>query len=193
MMIPSWVPGSVLKIGDWLVALLPSRPKLKLEIREVCFDARLASVDAEWAGYAVDMYIFFRLWVVNQKAVPTTAKAWTLTAKSKEAELPAAEVVPDINAWQYVTKKTVTRNGLTTIQNTSAPVTPFPLDAPLQHGIPVEGWVAFLLNRVKDTVVENSVLHLTLVDSFGKHHRAAAQASSRSGPNSTVVHPDAPF
>lgn len=192
-MIPAWVPGSVLKIGDWLVALLPSRPRLNLEIREVCLDGRLASVDAEWAGYAVDMYIFFRLWVVNEKAVPTTAKAWTLTAKSKNAHFPAAEWVPDINGWRYVTKTTVTRHGSTTIQNASAPVTPFPLGVPLQHGIPLEGWVAFVLKRVRDTDVENSVLHLTLVDSFGKHHRAVVHASSRSGPDSTVVHPDAPF
>lgn len=40
-MIPPWVLGSVQKIGDWLIAMLPSGPKLKLEIREVCFVYRL--------------------------------------------------------------------------------------------------------------------------------------------------------
>ena len=48
------------KLGNW--------SQVTVEIREVCEDKILASIQVD--RYTVDLFVFLRVWVVNKKEVP---------------------------------------------------------------------------------------------------------------------------
>ena len=60
-------------------------------------------------------------------------------------------------------------HGLTVVEDVREDLAAFG-NPPLQHGIPSEGWLCFVVRGTKDTLLQGAALHLTLMDSFnGKH------------------------
>jgi hypothetical protein len=49
------MPGVVTKLIE---RFWPKRPNLTLEILEVCFDKNLASLEADFSDYRIDLYVF---------------------------------------------------------------------------------------------------------------------------------------
>jgi len=145
---------------------LPHWSKLTIEIREVCDDKILASIDA--SGYTVDLYVFLRVWAVNQKEVPTTVKEWTLTVVAENQKL-QAERVADISRWHQHSKVKRQQHGFTVVEDVREDLNAFG-NQPLQQGIPSEGWICFVLRGVEDSLLQGSTLRLTSIDSFGRKH-----------------------
>jgi hypothetical protein len=152
---------------EWCWNKLRNRSQLTIETREVCEDKHLASLDAT-SGYTVDLYIFLRVWVVNKKEVPTVPKEWMLTVAAGKQKL-KAERVPDISRWHQHSKVEKQQHGMKFVEDIREPLTALGTQ-PLQHGIPNEGWICFLLRGTQDNLLEGAMLRLTLVDSFGRKH-----------------------
>jgi hypothetical protein len=163
MHIPTWIPGFATRLFE---VFYPKRPHLTVELHEICEDKIVASLDA--SGYTVDLYIFLRVWVVNTKEVPTVPKEWILTVAANSHKL-HAERVPDISKWHQHSKLKKQQHGLTLIEDIRDNLSPLSGE-PLQHGIPSEGWICFVVHGTKDTLLQGAALHLTLVDSFGRKH-----------------------
>jgi hypothetical protein len=133
--------------------------------------------------------MFFQVWVVNKNETPTTVKTWSL-AVEMDGNKTQAEYVPDISKWHHLTKVHETHQGLSVVRDVREKLIPFSTQ-PLHHGIPLEGWVCFLVRGVKESSIQAATVYLTLVDSFGKSHRV-----KRSGPwpsESQAVNPDMPW
>jgi hypothetical protein len=187
----AFVKREALKTGmEWCKrSLLPSRPKIDIEFREICLDSKLASLDADFGGYTIDTFMFFRVWVVNKNETPTTVKIWRL-AVEMDGNTVQAECVPDISKWHHQTKVSETHQGLPVVPDVREKLIPFSTQ-PLQHGIPLEGWVCFLVRGVRESSIQTATVYLTLVDSFGKSHRVKRSGSWPS--ESQAVNPDMPW
>jgi hypothetical protein len=62
---------------------------------------------------------------------------------------------------------------------------------PLQQGVPTEGWVCFLTREVREALLKNASIKLTIVDSFGHQH-----AVRNNGPwpcKGDIGNPDVPW
>jgi hypothetical protein len=151
---------------EWCWNKLWNWSRATIEIREVCEDKLMASIDAD--GYTVDLYIFLRVWVVNKKEVPTVPKEWTLTVVAGKQKL-TAEAVSDISRWHQHSKVEKQQHGHKFIEDVRDNLTALGT-RPLQHGIPNEGWICFLVRGTRDNLLEGAILRLTLVDSFGRKH-----------------------
>jgi hypothetical protein len=182
-------------IGVLILALLLERwrrrAKLKVEIREVCFDDVLQSVANDWSDFTVERYIFVRVWAVNLKNVPTTVKEWKLTY-SKDKKVFAASEVSDFSKWRQHVKWKVQGTGFVTgvIQEAHNTLTQFPLQ-PLQHGVPSEGWVCFKATGVSGMGSNSSTIKLEMENSLGQKYRVNSPAPS--GCKGTMTNPDLPW
>jgi len=156
------------KAADLVRQYLPHWPKLTIEIREVCADQILDSLTPDFSDYTVDFYVFLHLWVVNKKEVPTAVKEWNLKVVVDGQSL-QAERVTDISKWHQHSKVKVEQHGFTVIKDIRDNLNDFG-NQPLQHGIPAEGWICFVLPGTKGTLLQSATLHLTLIDSFGRKH-----------------------
>ena len=145
---------------------LPHFSKLTLEIHEVCEDKTLASITPDLSGYTVDLYIFLRVWIVNKENVPTVPKEWTLKVVAGKQKL-QADRVPDISNWHQHSKVQGQHQGFAVIEDIRENLTALG-SQPLQHGIPAEGWLCFVVRGTNDSLLQGATLRLTLTDSFGR-------------------------
>jgi hypothetical protein len=99
--LPAWIPGAITKLVE---LFRPQRPKLTLEIRQVCFDKKLESLEADLSDDKIDLYIFLHVWAVNIKGVPTTAREWKLSVIADDQKI-EGERVEDISKWQQHSKE----------------------------------------------------------------------------------------
>jgi hypothetical protein len=171
--IPAWIWSVAGKVADWFLHLKPKRPRLEAEIRQVCFDKILASLDVGWGDYTIDLYIFLRVWVVNQREIPTTVKQWKLTVVG-EGKSTDAELIEDISRWHQHMKVREQLHGMDIIRDIRDRLVEFPAQ-PLQHGIPVEGWICFLVRNTRESLIEKGYITLTVVDSFGHKYRVTSK------------------
>ena len=153
---------------EWCWKKLWNGSQVTIEIHGVCEDKILASLTPDFSGYTVDLYIFLRVWVVNKKEAPTVPKEWTLTVVAGNQKL-KAEHVPDISKWQQHSKLEKQHLGFTMIEDIRENLTALG-SQPLQHGIPVEGWLCFVVRGTNDNLLQGATLRLTLTDSFGRKH-----------------------
>lgn len=151
---------------EWCWKKLWNWSQVTVEIREVCEDMLLASLEAE--KYTVHLYIFLRVWVVNKKEVPTVPKEWTLAVVSGKQKL-KAEPVPDFSKWHQHSKIATQRQGFHFVEDIREPARDFGKQ-PLQQGIPAEGWVCFVVRDTDDSLLQGATLRLTLIDSLGRKH-----------------------
>ncbi|HXM97179.1 MAG TPA: hypothetical protein VN982_01755 [Candidatus Dormibacteraeota bacterium] len=164
------IKAKAIKAGvDWCWNKLWNWAQITIEIREVCEDKILASLEPDFSRYKVDLYVFLRVWVVNKREVPTVPKEWTLTVVAGKQKLKAERVL-DISKWHQHSKLEKQQQGFTFIEDIRENLTAFG-NQPLQHGIPAEGWLCFLVRGTNDNLLQGATLRLTLIDSFGhKHH-----------------------
>ena len=152
---------------EWCWKRLWNQSEVTVEIREVCEDKILASLQVD--GYTVDTYVFLRVWVVNKKEVPTVPKDWTLTVASGKRKL-KAEQVPNISKWHQHSKVEKKQQGFTFVEDIRKELDAFG-NQPLQRGIPVEGWLCFLVRGTHDGLLKGATIRLALMDSLGRNHR----------------------
>ncbi len=169
--VPTWIPGVVARLID---RFWPKRPKLTVEIRQVCFDKILASLEADWSDYRIDLYVFLYVWAVNTEQVPTTVKQWKLAVLANGQQI-EGERVEDISRWHQHSKVNAVQHGFQVVQDIREPANPFPAQ-PLNHGIPSEGWVCFIVRKAKESLMENATITLTATDSFGRNYSMNSQA-----------------
>jgi hypothetical protein len=100
--------------------------------------------------------------------VPTVPKEWKLTVVKDTQEL-KAERVPDFSKWHQHSKIGKQQQRFTFIEDVREQLDAFG-NQPLQHGIPVEGWLCFLVRGTNDSLLQGATLRLTLIDSFGRKH-----------------------
>lgn len=184
--LPAWIPGTATKLVE---LLFPKRPRLTLEIRQVCFDKNLASLEADFSDYKIDLYIFLHVWAVNTKEVPTTVKEWKLSVLADDGKA-EGERVEDISKWQQHSKEQNVVHGFPVVRDIRQQVVPFPPD-PLEHGIPFEGWVCFLIRKTKESLMNTASLTLTATDSFGRKHSLRSHAPWTC--EGDIVNPEMPF
>ena len=151
---------------EWCWNKLTNWSWLTVEIREVCEDKILASLQID--KFTVDLYIFLHVWVVNKKEVPTVPKEWALTVMAGKQKL-QTEREPDISKWHQHSKVEKQRQDFTFIEDIRENLHAFG-NQPLHHGIPAEGWLCFVVRDVKDSLLQGAILRLTLIDSFGRKH-----------------------
>jgi len=151
---------------EWCWKRLWNWSQVTVEIRDVCEDKILTSLQVD--RFTVDLYIFLRVWVVNKKEVPTVPKEWKLTVVKDRQKL-KAERVPDFSEWHQHSKIEKQQQGFTFIEDVREQLDAFG-NQPLQHGIPVEGWLCFLVRGTNDSLLQGATLRLTLIDSFGRKH-----------------------
>jgi hypothetical protein len=137
--IPTWIPGVLARLID---RFWPKRPKLTIEIRQVCFDKILASLEADWSDYRVDLYLFLYVWAVNTEEVPTAIKEWNLTVLANNRPI-LAELVEDISRWHQHIKVYAMQQSFRVVKDIRETLNSFPA-RPFQHGIPSDGWVCFM-------------------------------------------------
>jgi len=164
MILPTWIVGPLMKLTD----LIPKRPKLAMEIRQVCFDRVLASLTPDFSDYTFDLYLFLEVWVVNRKETPTTIKDWKLTVFGNGQKV-KTEHLPDFSKWHQHIKVKEKLHGLHVIRDIRNGLDPFPA-TPLQHGIAAQGWVCFIAREVREALLKNAVIKLMIVDSFDRSH-----------------------
>jgi pyrimidine deaminase RibD-like protein len=167
-------------------------PQLDVEVREVCFDDVLDSVNEDWADFSVERYIFVRVWVVNLESVATVVKEWKLTYTTNKKVIVGCEVT-DFSKWrQHVKWKE--RSGaapvMHVIKEARNALIPFPSQA-LQQGIPSEGWVCFKATGVTGTGGDESTIELCLVDSFG--WKTLVESPAPLTCKGTMTNPDLPW
>jgi hypothetical protein len=199
--LPGWILGGIVAVLLALKASViksgadalwqkvrPDAPKLTVEIREVNLDQKVASLDTDFNGYTIDAYLFFDVWAVNKSQVVTTAKSWQLKGKGELKNL-EAEFVRDMSKWHHVEKKKAMLNGLSVTTDIRSEINPFGFE-PLKQGLPVQGWVCFLIRNVKPSLVESAKVELVLIDSFDRKSRVRAQGP---WPEHHVVNPHIPW
>ncbi len=169
--LPTWIPGVVARLID---RLWPRHPHLTIEIRQVCFDKILASLEADWSDYQIDLYLFLYVWAVNTEPVPTTIKEWKLSVLADDQNI-EGERVEDISKWHQHSKANAVQHGFGSYETLGTPATPFPLQ-PLQQGIPSEGWVCFLIRKTKESLMKTATVTLRATDSFGRKHSVSSRA-----------------
>jgi hypothetical protein len=169
----------------------PGLPKLKAEIREVCFDDFLDSLTADLADFTVERYIFVYVWVVNTENVATAVKDWKLTYLKGDKTLTASEV-RDFSKWHQHVEWKERGSGFIThsIKEARNSLTPFP-SQPLQRGIPSEGWVCFKATGVSGMGRDDGSIQLCIVDSFGQDYRIESPAPFACKGN--MVNPEHPW
>ncbi len=186
--LPTWIPGVVTRLVE---RFWPKRPKLSIEIRQVCFDRILASLEVDWTDYQIDLYLFLYVWVVNTEEVPTTVKAWNLSVGLDEQNVEIeGEQITDFSKWHQHSKVKAVQHGLQVVQDIRETVPPFPV-RPLQLGIPSEGWVCFVIRKTKESIMEHSTVTLTTTDSFERNYSANSRAPWTC--KGDMVNPDMPF
>jgi hypothetical protein len=171
MTFPSWIVGPLMKVVD---LMFPQRPKLALEIRQVCLDKILVSVVDDFSDYTFDLYIFLDVWVANQKQVATTVKDWKV-ALIENGQTIRTEQLADISNWHQHIRFQEKQHGLPVIRETRNRLDRFPAQ-PLQQGIAVQGWECFVARGIREAFLKNAALQLTLVDSFGRNHSITSHA-----------------
>jgi hypothetical protein len=184
--LPTWIPGVVARLIE---RFWPKRPNLTVEIRQVCFDKILASLEVDWSEYGIDLYVFLYVWAVNTEEVPTTIKEWKLSVLADKQKT-EAERVEDISKWHQHSKANAVQHGFRVVQDIREPVTLFALQ-PLRHGIPSEGWVCFIIRKTKESLMENATVQLTATDSFGREHSVSSRAPWTC--KGDMVNPQMPF
>lgn len=171
--------------------IFPPRPKLKVEIWQVCLDRVLASLTEDWSSYTFDLYFLVYAWIVNKKQVATTVKEWKMTVISNKRKTQIqAEFVPDISEWKQHVKVMGTQHGLPVIKDIHNNLAAFPAQT-LQHGIPAEGWVCFVAHGVTETLLKDAAIKLVVVDSFDRKHTAESEAPWPC--KGEVVNPEMPW
>jgi hypothetical protein len=170
--IPALAWNIAIKASDWSLSLRPKRPRLQFEIRQVCFDKILASVEADWSDYTIDLYLFIRVWVVNRKETQTTIKQWSLAIIGDQKA--GSEHVEDISRWHQHTKVQEQQHGMTVVRDIRKELDALPNEA-LRHGIPVEGWICFLIRQTREAVIKKGYIILTVTDSFGHKYRVTSK------------------
>jgi hypothetical protein len=172
-------------------AAKPTLPKLSVEIREVCFDDFLGSLSEDLADFTVERYIFVYVWVVNTENVATAVKDWKLTYLKGEKSLTASEV-RDFSKWHQHVKWKEGGSGFIThaIKESRKGLTPFP-SQPLQHGIPLEGWVCFKASGISGRSTDDGSIQLCIADSFGQDYRVESPAPFACKGN--MVNPEHPW
>lgn len=186
MTFPTWIVGPLMKLVD---RIFPMRPRLRVEIRQVCFDRALASLTPDFSDYTFNLYLFVEVWVANQKEVLTTVKEWKLTISSNGQKV-QTEQLSDISQWHQHIKVKEEQHGFHVIRDVRNRLEIFS-ERPLQHGIAAQGWVCFTAREVREALLRNAVLELTIVDSFGRSHSVTSR-----GPwpcKGDVVNPKMPF
>jgi hypothetical protein len=184
--LPTWIPGVVARLID---RFLPKRPSLIVEIRQLCFAKILASLEADWSDYQIDLYLFLYVWAINAEQVPTTIKEWKLSALANEQKI-EGERVQDISKWHQHSKVTAVQHGFQVVHDVREPAAPFPLQ-PLQQGIPSEGWVCFIIRKTKESLMESATVTLIATDSFGREHSVSSRAPWTC--KGHMVNPQIPF
>lgn len=154
--------------------LWPRRPRLRIEIRQVCFDTILESLEADWSDYRVDLYLFLYLWAVNTEEVPTTVKEWRLMVLANSQTI-RAEPAEDFSDCHQHIKVHAKQQGFDVVKDIRKPLNPFPKQ-PLQQGIPLEGWVCFIVRATKQSLMHNASLTLMGIDSFDGQHSVKSRA-----------------
>jgi hypothetical protein len=185
MHMPTWIVGPVMRVAD---LFFPKRPKLKIEVRQLCDDKIMASLEQDW-GYSVHLYIFLQIWVVNLKETPTTIKESKLTVFTDGKSI-QSEPVRDISKWHQHLKLEGQQHGLKVIRDEREKLDPLD-EEPLQHGIPLEGWLCFLVQNTRDSLLDKAKIQLILVDSFGRRH--FHESHSPWPCKGAIVNPEAPF
>jgi hypothetical protein len=186
MTFPTWIVGPLMKLADWV---FPKRPRLTMEIRQVCFDRILSSLTPDFSDYTFDLYLFLEVWAANQKEVPTTIKDWKLTVFGDGQKFPT-EQLPDISAWHQHIKLKEEQHGFHVIRDVRNRLDKFPA-LPLQQGIASQGWVCFIAREMREALLKNVALELLIVDSFGRTHSVMSK-----GPwpcKGDVVNPQMPW
>ncbi len=168
--LPPWIPAVVARL---IGRLRPNRPKLTVEIRQVCFDKILASLEPDWSDYRIDLYLFLYVWAVNTQQVPTTVKQWKLAVLADGQKI-EGERVEDISKWHQHSTVNSVQHGFQ-VEDIREPANPFPA-RPLHHGILSEGWVCFIVRKTKESLMENATITLTATDSFGCNYPVEGHA-----------------
>lgn len=186
--------GAVIKIEaiksayNWATGLF-DRPKLKIEIRQLCQNRTLDSLTNDLSGFTVDILVFLYLWVVNTSGVSTTLKSWEVTMTGDHQQVGGSPVYPITQFIQIIKHKELL-HGMTVEKTTRLPLVPvFPSEV-FVRGVPLEGWVCFKVSGVGHSFIDNAVVRLTLVDSFGKHHRLESHGPWQC--RGEIVNPDLP-
>jgi|HubBroStandDraft_6_1064221.scaffolds.fasta_scaffold288182_2 hypothetical protein len=173
VLLPTWIPGVVVKLIE---RLWPKRPSLTIQIQQVCFGSNLASLEADFSDYRIDLYLFLYVWAVNTNEVPTMIRDWNLHVLADDREVGVdGERVEDISNWQQHSTEHAVQHGFPVVRDIRQPTTPFP-PQPLQQGIPVEGWVCFLVRETRDSLMAAATVTLTATDSFGDEHPVSDHA-----------------
>lgn len=186
MTFPSWVVGPLMKVVDWL---FPQRPKLVLEIRQACLDRIIVSLLQDFSDYTFDLYIFLRLWVANQKLVPTTIKDWEVVLLSNQQSI-GTEHLADISNWHQHIKRQEKQHGLVVIRENRNKLDRFPAQ-PLQMGIAAEGWECFIARGIREATLKEATLQVTIIDSFGRKRSTTSRAPWPC--RGEVVNPEMPW
>jgi hypothetical protein len=184
--LPSWVFGPLMKLVDWF---FPERPRVRLKIRQVCFDRVLSSLTEDFSDYTFDLYFFLDVWAVNEKRAPTTVQDWELTISGNGQEI-RSERIPDISKWHQHIKVREVQHGFPVIRDIRNHLDAFAA-VPLQYGLAVEGWLCFVALGIRETLLRSPTIKLTLLDSFGRRHSVRSR-----GPwpcRGDMVNPEMPW
>jgi hypothetical protein len=149
MTFPAWIVGPLMRVVDWV---FPQRPKLALEIRQVCLDKILVSLVDDFSDYTFDLYIFLEVWVANQKQVATTVRDWKV-ALIGNSQTVCTERVADISNWHQHIRLQEKQHGLLVIREMRNRLDRFPAQ-PLQQGIAVQGWECFVARGIRRSISE---------------------------------------
>lgn len=174
-----------------LIAFLRSlrRARLQIEIRQLCQNQTLDSITADLSDFTVDIYVFLYVWAVNKSSVKVTAKSWNLEFVGK-GERVTGKHVPRITPFYQHVKWNEEQHGMRVEKSERRTLVAF-RDAPLEPGVPLEGWICFNISGAKHTFVDKAEVKLTLIDSLGKRHRVKQHGPWRC--DGDIVNPDKPF
>jgi hypothetical protein len=153
----------------------PARPKLKIEIKQVCFSEEAELEGSDLSDFRVDRYIFVHIWAVNTESVTTSVKQMSLSY-STAGETVAATPVRDLSKWFQRVKSQERGLDFETrvVKQAHKTLTPFSVE-PLQQGILLKGWVCFKARGVVGLSDEGRI-DLCVEDSFGKEHHTESSA-----------------
>ncbi len=153
-----------------------ARPRLTIEIEQVCFGGAEDFVGKDLSDFRVDRYIFAHIWMVNTESVVTTLKQMRLNYSSA-GEIVVAFQVSDLSQWFQRIRSEEPGLGFETrtVRDAHKTLTPFPLES-LQQGIPLKGWVCFKASGVLGLGGDEGSIELCVEDSFGKEYRVKKSA-----------------
>jgi len=154
----------------------PARPKLTIEIRQVCFGGTEDFVGKDLSDFRVERYIFVYVWMVNTESVATSVKQLSLSY-SNAGETVDAVPVSDLSKWLQNVKWQESASGFQTHVRKEARnvLTPLP-SQPLQQGVPSEGWVCFKASGVIGLGGDDGRIELCVEDSFSKEYLVESSA-----------------